>query len=90
MRCLFEVCVRRGWAGLADRSLALCKMLGHRQWGSQHPLRQFRGLPLEITQKLDKRDIPWERYYDMTSQVWGFVVGGRGCTALSSTAAPAL
>lgn len=69
MRCLFEICLKRGWAGLTERSLALCKMVNHRQWGSQHPLRQFKGLPAEITTKLDKRDIPWDRYYDMTSQV---------------------
>lgn len=40
MRCLFEICLKRGWAGLTDRSLALCKMVGQRMWGSQTPLRQ--------------------------------------------------
>ena len=35
MRCLFEICLRRGWAGLTDRSLALCKMVTRRMWGSQ-------------------------------------------------------
>jgi hypothetical protein len=42
MRCLFEICLKRGWAGLTDRALALCKMVNHRQWGSQNPLRQFK------------------------------------------------
>lgn len=32
-------------APLTDRALALCKMVGHRMWGSQNPLRQFKGLP---------------------------------------------
>lgn len=45
MRCLFEICLKRGWAGLTDRALALCKMVNHRMWGSQNPLRQFKGLP---------------------------------------------
>ena len=45
MRCLFEICLKRGWAGLTDKSLALCKMINHRMWGSQTPLRQFKGLP---------------------------------------------
>ena len=40
MRCLFEICLKRGWAGLTDKSLALCKMVGQRMWGSQTPLRQ--------------------------------------------------
>ncbi len=42
MRCLFEICLKRGWAGLADKALSLCKMITHRMWGSQSPLRQFK------------------------------------------------
>ena len=45
MRCLYEICLKRGWAGLTDKALALCKMINHRMWGSQSPLRQFKGLP---------------------------------------------
>jgi pre-mRNA-splicing helicase BRR2 len=25
MRCLAEICLKRGWAGLAERALTLCK-----------------------------------------------------------------
>ena len=25
MRCLFEICLKRGWAGLTDKALNLCK-----------------------------------------------------------------
>ena len=35
MRCLFEICLKRGWAGLADRAMNLCKMINKRMWGSQ-------------------------------------------------------
>lgn len=42
MRCLFEICLKRGWAGLTEKAMALCKMIGHRMWGSQTPLRQFK------------------------------------------------
>ena len=35
MRCLFEICLKRGWAGLTDRALNLCKMINKRMWGSQ-------------------------------------------------------
>jgi pre-mRNA-splicing helicase BRR2 len=48
MRCLFELCLKRGWAGLTDRALALCKMVNQRMWGSQTPLRQFAGAPIEM------------------------------------------
>lgn len=41
MRCLFEICVKRGWASVAEKALSLCKMIEHRMWGCQSPLRQF-------------------------------------------------
>lgn len=52
MRCLFEIVLRRGWAGLADKALALCKMVQYRLWGSQTPLRQFKGVPAAILQQV--------------------------------------
>ncbi len=35
MRCLFEICLKRGWANLTEKSLGLCKMVSRRMWGSQ-------------------------------------------------------
>ncbi len=35
MRCLFEICLKRGWAGLTERALQLCKMINKRMWGCQ-------------------------------------------------------
>ena len=35
MRCLFEICLKRGWAGLTDRAMNLCMMINKRLWGSQ-------------------------------------------------------
>lgn len=52
MRCLFEVCMRRGWAGLTDKALMLSKCVVRRMWGSQTPLRQFKGIPGEILTKV--------------------------------------
>lgn len=74
MRCLYEICLRRGWAGLTDKALSLCKMVNHRMWGSQSPLRQFKGLPAEILVRLEKKDLAWERYYDMSSQELGELI----------------
>ena len=49
MRCLFEICLRRGWAGLTDKSLALCKMVTRRMWGSQVGLPAF-ACPVAVLQ----------------------------------------
>lgn len=69
MRALFEISVKKGWAALADKTLNLCKMVERRMWLSQTPLRQFKGIPDAICRKLEKKDIPWERYYDMSPTV---------------------
>lgn len=67
MRAIFEVCLRRGWAALALRALNWCKMIDKRMWGSQTPLRHFKGLPEDILKKVERKDFAWERYYDLSS-----------------------
>ncbi|XP_057777180.1 DExH-box ATP-dependent RNA helicase DExH12-like [Salvia miltiorrhiza] len=74
MRALFEIVVKRGWAQLAEKALKLCKMIGKRMWSVQTPLRQFHGIPNEILMKLEKKDLSWERYYDLSSQEIGELV----------------
>ena len=74
MRCLYEVCLRRGWAGLADRALSLSKCVTQRMWASQTPLRQFKGVPAEILIKVERKELPWERWYDLSSQDIGELI----------------
>ncbi|GAB2288942.1 DExH-box ATP-dependent RNA helicase DExH12 [Dionaea muscipula] len=71
MRALFEIVLKRGWAQLAEKALNLCKMVNKRMWSVQTPLRQFNGIPNEILVKLEKKDLAWERYYDLSSQEIG-------------------
>ena len=74
MRCLYEVCLRRGWAGLAERALTLSKCVTQRMWASQTPLRQFKGVPGEILVKVERKELPWERWYDLSSQEIGELI----------------
>ncbi|OVA00708.1 Helicase [Macleaya cordata] len=74
MRALFEIVLKRGWAQLAEKALNLCKMIGKRMWSVQTPLRQFSGIPNEILMKLEKKDLAWERYYDLSSQEIGELI----------------
>lgn len=39
-RGLFEIALKKGWAGLAEQLLNLCKALDRRVWWDSHPLRQ--------------------------------------------------
>eukprot|EP00898_Chlorokybus_atmophyticus_P007000 jgi/Chlat1/7300/Chrsp58S06941 len=74
MRALFEIVLRRGWANLALKALNLCKMVSRRMWGSQTPLRQFKGISSDILSKVEKKDLVWERYYDLSSQEIGELI----------------
>ncbi|XP_019848948.1 PREDICTED: U5 small nuclear ribonucleoprotein 200 kDa helicase-like [Amphimedon queenslandica] len=64
LRAIFEICLHRGWAQLTDRTLSLCKMIDKRMWLSMTPLRQFKKLPEDVLKRIEKKDFPWERYYD--------------------------
>ncbi|KRT82021.1 helicase, partial [Oryctes borbonicus] len=65
MRAIFEIVLHRGWAQLTDKTLSLCKMIDKRMWQSMSPLRQFRKMPEEIVKKIEKKNFPWERLYDL-------------------------
>ncbi|KAG6648198.1 hypothetical protein I3843_07G129200 [Carya illinoinensis] len=74
MRALFEIVLKRGWAQLAEKALNLCKMINRRMWSVQTPLRQFNGIPNDTLMKLEKKDLAWDRYYDLSSQEIGELI----------------
>ena len=74
MRAIFEIVLKRGWAQLAEKALNLCKMVSKRMWSVQTPLRQFHGISNDILMKLEKKDLAWERYYDLSSQELGELI----------------
>ncbi|UPQ98040.1 pre-mRNA splicing helicase BRR2 [Chloropicon primus] len=71
MRCIFEIILRHGWAQATYKALNMCKMISRRMWLNQTPLRQFEGIPADTLRRLEQKDIPWERYYDLTPQQLG-------------------
>ncbi|XP_031472990.1 DExH-box ATP-dependent RNA helicase DExH12 [Nymphaea colorata] len=74
LRALFEIVLKRGWALLTEKALNLCKMVTRRMWSVQSPLRQFRGIPNELLMKLEKKDLAWDRYYDLSPQEIGELI----------------
>ncbi|KAF4324437.1 hypothetical protein G195_001421 [Phytophthora kernoviae 00238/432] len=65
-RALFEICLTRGWASLAERILSFCKMVDKRMWLSHSPLRQFiPNISETILKRIEKKDISWEKYNDL-------------------------
>lgn len=75
IRALFDIAMRRGWAQLAHSAHELALMVEHRMWRTQTPLRQFHGAVMEeILLKLERRDFPWERMWDLNSQEIGELI----------------
>lgn len=74
IRAIFEIVLHRGWAQLADKTLTLSKMIDKRMWQSMCPLRQFKKIPDEIVRKIEKRNIPWERFYHLEAHEIGELV----------------
>lgn len=74
VRAIFEIVLKRGWAQLAEKALNLSKMVNKRMWSVQTPLRQFNGIPNDALMKLEKKDLAWDRYYDLSSQEIGELI----------------
>uniref|UniRef100_A0A8C1M7N9 Activating signal cointegrator 1 complex subunit 3 n=1 Tax=Cyprinus carpio TaxID=7962 RepID=A0A8C1M7N9_CYPCA len=74
MRAIFEIVLSRGWAQLTDKTLNLCKMIDKRMWQSMSPLRQFRKLPEEVIKKIEKKNFPFERLYDLNHNEIGELI----------------
>jgi pre-mRNA-splicing helicase BRR2 len=74
MRALFEIVLKRGWASAAVKCLNLCKMIDHKMWSVQSPLRQFKGIPPDVIKRVEGKDFPWERFYDLEAHALGELV----------------
>lgn len=75
LRAMFEICLKRGWAQLTKKALDMCKMVEKRSWLSMSPLRQFKTMPEDMIRRLERKEFPWERYYDLSPQELGELIG---------------
>ncbi|RKP18260.1 Sec63-domain-containing protein, partial [Rozella allomycis CSF55] len=71
LRAMFEMCLRKGWSEVSKRLLDICKMVDRRQWYSMSPLRQFKTLGVDVLRNLERKDFPFERYFDLNAQELG-------------------
>ncbi|XP_009865162.1 PREDICTED: U5 small nuclear ribonucleoprotein 200 kDa helicase-like, partial [Apaloderma vittatum] len=88
MRAIFEIVLNRGWAQLTDKTLNLCKMIDKRMWQSMCPLRQFKKLPEEVVKKIEKKNFPFERLYDLNHNEIGTEPITRSTLKVELTIAP--
>jgi pre-mRNA-splicing helicase BRR2 len=74
MRCLFELALKRGWARVAAAALKLAKCTQRRMWACQTPLRQFKGVLPDLLARVERKDVPWDRYADLSAAELGELV----------------
>ncbi|KIW33062.1 uncharacterized protein PV07_04561 [Cladophialophora immunda] len=75
IRAMFEICLKKGWAGVAKTALDLCKMAEKRMWPTMTPLRQFPMCPREYIQKAERMEVPWSSYFDLDPPRMGELLG---------------
>ncbi|BEJ17062.1 hypothetical protein CspHIS471_0604630 [Cutaneotrichosporon sp. HIS471] len=75
IRAMFEICLKKGWAQPTHLLLDMCKMVERRMWKSMTPLRQFPRIRPEIVQKVERKEFPWYRYFDLDAAELGELVG---------------
>ena len=74
IRAIFEIVLSRGWAQLADKCLSLAKMIDRRMWQSMCPLRQFKKIPEDVVKKIEKKNLPFERLFDLNPMELGELI----------------
>eukprot|EP00375_Theileria_parva_P000202 XP_762871.1 ATP-dependent RNA helicase [Theileria parva strain Muguga] len=67
LTALFVISLKRCWSSLSIKLFNFCKMVESRMWLLMLPLRHFKTIPNEVVTKLEKKDIPWVRYYDLNA-----------------------
>lgn len=76
-RALFRTCLTNGWSGMAQRLLVFSKMIEHRVWWFETPLRQMPSMKAELSRKIELKDLHYERLRDMTANDIGGMLKNR-------------
>lgn len=73
-RALFEMAIKQSNSALASQLLTMCKVVEHRIWPFQHPLRQFPALKQPLVQRLEEAKLDLDRLADMSGAEIGQIV----------------
>ncbi|CCH43112.1 pre-mRNA-splicing helicase BRR2 [Wickerhamomyces ciferrii] len=66
LRAIYEIVLKKGWAGLAKYLLDLCKMVEQRIWLSNSPFRQFPDCPPKVIKNTESSNLPWSEYFNLS------------------------
>jgi len=66
LRAIYEIVLKKSWAGLAKYLLDLCKMVEQRIWLSNSPFRQFPDCPAKVIKNTESSNLPWSEYFNLS------------------------
>ncbi|OLL21933.1 Pre-mRNA-splicing factor brr2 [Neolecta irregularis DAH-3] len=75
LRAVFEIALKLGYAQVAKQALDMCKMVDQRMWMTMSPLRQFTSCPADVIRRVERKDFPWTRYFDLDPPEMGELLG---------------
>lgn len=75
LRAIFDISLKRGWSQVAKSALDICKMVEKCMWPTMTPLRQFKICPSEVIRKVERKKLPWNRYFDLDPHELGELIG---------------
>ncbi|CAM9017925.1 unnamed protein product [Wickerhamomyces anomalus] len=66
LRAIYEIVLKKSWAGLSKYLLDLCKMVEQRIWLSNSPFRQFPDCPPKVIKNTESSNLPWSEYFNLS------------------------
>jgi pre-mRNA-splicing helicase BRR2 len=66
LRAIYEIALKKQWAGVTKMVLDLCKMVEKRIWLSNSPFRQFPDCHAKIIRNSESSNLPWSEYFNLT------------------------
>lgn len=66
LRAIYEIVLKKSWAGLSKYLLDLCKMVDQRIWLSNSPFRQFPDCPPKVIKNSESSNLPWSEYFNLS------------------------
>ncbi|XP_063676843.1 activating signal cointegrator 1 complex subunit 3-like isoform X2 [Bolinopsis microptera] len=74
IRAMFDIAVHNGYPSVASKLLNLSKMLNHRIWEGDTPLRQFNILPSHVLDRIERLSLDMHKLKEMPAREIGHML----------------
>lgn len=81
LRALHEIALKKKWLAVARTTLEVCKMVDHRMWLVNSPLRQFgaQASP-QVIRAAEASHLPWRSYFELDASELAEAIAFKGAS----------